>query len=92
MCSYPEGTFFSSQTFGTEEGSGALVGVVEMVLGVTVVAVVVVVVVVVVGVLKVPGGVGCVVKAGCKGGRVKGPSGDPELSITTSVTFGTKHL
>ena len=56
-----------TQTFGTEEDSGALVGVVEMVFGGTVVVVVVVVLVV----LKVAEREGCVVKAGynCKGGR-----------------------
>ena len=55
-----------TQTFGTEEDSGALVGVVEMVFGGTVVVVVVVLVV-----LKVAEREGCVVKAGynCKGGR-----------------------
>ena len=73
MCSYPEGTFFSTQSFGTEEGSGAFVGIVEMVFGgtvvVDVVVVVVVVVVVIVVVLKVAERVGCVVKGGYKGGR-----------------------
>ena len=63
----PRGDIFSTQSFGTEEGSGAFVGIVEMVFGGTVVVDVVVVVVVVV--LKVAERVGCVVKGGCKGGR-----------------------
>ena len=66
----PRGDIFSTQSFGTEEGSVAFVGIVEMVFGGTVVVdVVVVVVVVIVVVLKVAERVGCVVKGGCKGGR-----------------------
>ena len=68
----PRGDIFSTQSFGTEEGSVAFVGIVEMVFGGTVVVdVVVVVVVVIVVVLKVAEREGCVVKAGynCKGGR-----------------------
>ena len=57
-----------------------------------VVVVVVFVVVVVAGVLKVPRRVGCAVEAGSIGGSVKGTSVDPELSITTSVTFTGKHF
>ena len=54
MCSYPEATFCSTQTFGAEEGPGAF-GV----------AAVVVVVVVVAEVLKVARRVGSVTGAGC---------------------------
>ena len=71
MCSWVcSWTFLLTQTFGTEEDSGALVGVVEMVFGGTVVVVVVVLVV-----LKVAEREGCVVKAGynCKGGGSKAP-------------------
>ena len=99
MCSYPEATFCSTQAFGTDEGPRALGVVAEMMFGATGVVVVVVdfvvfvvVVVVVEGVLKVPRRVGCVVEAGSIGGSVKGTSVDPELSITTSVTFRRKHL
>ena len=46
MCSYPEATFCSTQTFGTEEGPGLCVAVV--VVAVIVVAVIVAVVIVVV--------------------------------------------
>ena len=46
MCSYPEATFCSTHTFGTEEGPGAFVAVVVVVaIDAVIVAVVVVVVV-----------------------------------------------
>ena len=61
MCSYPEATFCSTQTFGAEDGPGA-VGVVAVVV---VVVAVVVVVVVVAGVLKVARRVGSVTGSGC---------------------------
>ena len=91
MCSYPEATFCSTQAFGTDEGPRALGVVAEPMFGGTGV-VVVFVVVVVAGVLKVPRRVGCAVEAGSIGGSVKGTSVDPELSITTSVTFRRKYL